>query len=77
MVQQEKEEVSVDRSARGRGDDKVDRLIEETEAAIRNTRSFLDHLRGSEQNARELVNSMKSKLEKDLRVLRRLNESDH
>lgn len=59
-----------------RGDtEEIDRLIEETEDAIRNTRSFLDHLRSSEENARELVDSMKQRLEKDLDLLQRRNEA--
>ena len=53
----------------------IDQLIEETEEAIRNTRSFLDHLRSSEENARELVGSMKQRLEKDLQILQRRSEA--
>ena len=53
----------------------IDRLIEETEDAIRNTRSFLEHLRSSEGNARELVDSMKQRFEKELDILQRRNEA--
>ena len=56
--------------------EQIDRLIEETEDAIRNTRSFLEHLRASEENARELVDSMKQRLEKDLAILQRNNEAN-
>ena len=58
------------------GAEEIDRLIKETEDAIRNTRSFLDHLRASEDNARELVDSMKQRLEKELDTLQRRNEAE-
>jgi hypothetical protein len=55
--------------------EEIDRLIEETEDANRNTRSFLEYLRSSEDNARELVDSMKQRLEKELDILQRRNET--
>ncbi len=55
--------------------EEIDRLIEETEDAIRNTRSFLEHLRSPEGNARELVDSMKQRFEKELDILQRRNEA--
>jgi len=76
MEQPEKKEDMIDRPVRGRSEGNVDRLIEETEAAIRNTRSFLENLRCSEQNAREMVDSMKSSLEKILHVLKQRSRSD-
>lgn len=58
------------------GTEDVERLIEETEDAIRNTKSFLERLRFSEDNARELVDSMKQRFEKELDILQRRNEAD-
>ena len=58
------------------GAEEIDRLIKETEDAIRNTRSFLDHLRASEDSARELVDSMKQRFEKELDFLQRRNEAE-
>jgi hypothetical protein len=55
--------------------EEVERLIEETEDAIRNTKTFLEHLRSSEDNARELVDSMKRRFEKELNILQRRNEA--
>ena len=50
----------------------VERLILETEDAIRNTRSFLEHLRASEYEAREMVDSMTRRLEKNLQNLQKM-----
>lgn len=61
----------------GRRADNVDRLITETETAIRNTRSFLDHLRSSEHEAREVVDSMTKRLERNLEHLQRRSEAEH
>lgn len=55
--------------------EEVERLIVETEEAIRNTRKFLEHLRTSEDNARELVDSMKQRFEKELDILQRRNDA--
>ena len=55
--------------------EEINRLIEETEDAVRNTRSFLENLRSSEENARKLVRTMKQRLEKDLENLQRKNEA--
>ena len=52
----------------------IERLIQETEDALKNTRTFLDHLRSSEENARKLVGSMKQRFEKELETLHRKNE---
>ena len=76
MERQEKGRDIVDRPPRCRSEGNVNRLIEETETAIRNTRSFLEHLRSSEQNAREMVDSMKRRLEKNLRVLKERSRSN-
>lgn len=56
--------------------EEIDRLIEEAEDAIRNTRSFLDHLRSSEEDARELVDSMKQRFEKELDILQKRNGAE-
>ena len=49
----------------------IDSLIEETERAIINTRSFLDKLHDSEEKTRHYVETLKSSLENDLRRLER------
>ena len=55
--------------------DDIDRLIEEVEDAIKNTRSFLERLRSSEDTARELVDSMRQRFEKELEMLQRKVDS--
>ena len=55
--------------------DDIDRLIEEVEDAIKNTRSFLERLRSPEDNARELVDSMRQRFEKELEMLQRKVDS--
>ena len=52
-------------------DGEVGRLIEETEEAVRNTSSFLEHLRSSEEKAREFVESIRQRFENELEYLRR------
>ena len=66
----------LDRPDRNRGDEELDRLMSETEEAIRNTKLFLEHLRSSEHDARGLVDSMKQRLEKDLLILQRRIEAE-
>jgi hypothetical protein len=53
------------------GSPKIDILIEETEHAILNTRTFLDKLHESEENTRRYVETLKASLENDLRRLER------
>ena len=53
------------------GSPKFERLIEETERAIANTRSFLDKLHESEEKTRLYVETLTSSLENDLRRLER------
>ena len=53
------------------GSPKIERLIEETERAITNTRSFLDKLHESEEKTREYVQTLTASLENDLRRLER------
>ena len=52
-------------------DDEIGRLIEEAEESIRNTRSFLEHLRLSEEKAREYVDSIRQRFENELQYLQR------
>ena len=53
------------------GSPKIDRLIEETERAITNTRSFLEKLHENEEKTREYVQTLTNSLENDLRRLAR------
>ncbi len=53
------------------GSPKIERLIEETERAISNTRSFLDKLHESEEKTRQYVQTLTNSLENDLRRLER------
>lgn len=57
-------------------DVRIEHLINETENALRNTRSFFDHLRSSEGSARELVDLMKQRFEKELATLHRKSETE-
>ena len=49
----------------------IEQLIEETELAITNTRSFLDKLYDGEEKTRHYIENLKSSLENDLRRLER------
>ena len=49
----------------------IEHLIEETELAITNTRSFLDKLYDGEEKTRHYIENLKSSLENDLRRLER------
>ena len=53
------------------GSPKTDRLIEETERLLINTRIFLEHLEQSEEATRRYVEGLKTTLENDLRRLER------
>ena len=53
------------------GSPQIDRMIEDTEQAIANTRSFLDKLHDSEAATRQYVENLTSTLENDLRRLER------
>jgi signal transduction histidine kinase len=57
-------------------DERIESLIQETENALRNTRSFLDHLRSSERSARDLVDSIKQRFEKELETLQRRSDAE-
>ena len=49
----------------------TDRLIEETEQLLINTRRFLEHLQAGEEATRKYVEGLKTTLENDLRRLER------
>ena len=51
------------------GSPKIDRLIEDTERAIANTRSFLEKLHENEEKTRKYVETLTNSLENDLRRL--------
>ncbi len=53
------------------GSPKKDRLIEETEQLLVNTRKFLEHLQAGEEDTRRYVEGLKETLENDLRRLER------
>lgn len=53
------------------GSPKADRLIEETEQLLTNTRRFLEHLQAGEDATRKYVEGLKETLENDLRRLER------
>lgn len=53
------------------GSPQIERLIEETERAITNTRSFLEKLHDSEDKTRQYVETLTASLENDLRRLER------
>ena len=57
----------------GRSSD-MDRSIEETEALLRNTRSFLDGLRDSDEKTKEYVKELSETLERDVKRLRTKKE---
>jgi hypothetical protein len=64
------------READAPAEEKIECLIQETEEALRNTNSFLDRLRSSEDGARKLVDSMKQRFEKELETLQRRGETE-
>ena len=64
------------READAPAEEKIECLIQETEEALRNTNSFLDRLRSSEEGARKLVDSMKQRFEKELETLQRRGEAE-
>ena len=64
------------READAPAEEKIECLIQETEEALRNTNSFLDRLRSSEEGARKLVDSMKQRFEKELETLQRRGETE-
>jgi hypothetical protein len=49
----------------------VDRLIEETEFQITNTRAFLERIHDSEEKTRKYIEELTNHLENDLRRLER------
>jgi 5-bromo-4-chloroindolyl phosphate hydrolysis protein len=53
------------------GSPKIDRLIEDTERAIANTRSFLEKIHESEDETRKYLETLTNSLENDLRRLER------
>lgn len=53
------------------GSPRADRLIEETEHAIRNTRAFLEKIQKGEEATRRYVENITAHLESDLRRLER------
>ena len=76
-MQEQFEESDIEsRSEGAEAADRVESLIEETEDAIRNTRSFLEHLRATEQEACQMVDMMTKRLEKELRHLQRRGRAD-
>jgi hypothetical protein len=55
----------------------MDRLIEETERQIANTKTFLDHLHQGEEKTRQYVEEVKATFENDLRRFERNREKEN